>query len=59
MLSGKLETVHIHDARAATREKFVAQLFELSGDPHPPGYASVEAGFIAPTLVPKYVLRLT
>jgi hypothetical protein len=58
MLSGKLETIRIHDALATSGEIFPAQLFELGGDPHSLGYASIEAGFIAAALVPKYVLRL-
>jgi hypothetical protein len=37
----------------------MVQLFELGGDPHPPGHTSVEAGFIAAALIPKYILRLT
>jgi hypothetical protein len=59
VLSRQPETILIHDARTAGREKFVAQLFKPSGDPHPLGYASIEAGFIAAELIPNYVLRLT
>jgi len=59
VLSRQPETVLIHNARATAGEKFVAQLFELGGNPHSFGYASIETAFIASELVPDYVLRFT
>jgi hypothetical protein len=59
MLRRKLQPICVHAALTTGRKIFTTQFFKPNGNPHSLGYASIEAGFIATALVPKYVLRFT